>query len=446
MFLVIVNEFKQTFSDNTLIRQVRSSFIPIDYFMFDLVKSKIVISIFFFFFLLLPNAYCQEKNEQFENPSQNFSGKPKTIVLKPDKRIKSVYASDNENKLFISEVGGILYSFDGDTFEQLWMTDFGGRFVSEIAESKDLIYFVTSKSDTNSIGVLDNNSVSDTENGAVDNSDISNRNDVSELWAVDKKSGITINKIYISGERDFYLFPDKNYLYIVSDLFVSVYNFDLSRSVSKYPISENLSAKPLFDVKTGLFLFLYKDKVLRVSLNKDKFEESKFVLKPKKTKAFNSIVLTDKFYIVGDSIGNLYAINNIDGNIIWKFRAGGKLTDIKIFGDRIIVSSNDNFIYCMDISSGKRIWKKRLSGRISSVIKLTEEDFFIKSLYSTEFYLVDVHTGIITEKYINARLENEQEENHFDFQIKSSKRLIIIQNNNSIDIYKKNQHNLNTER
>ena len=377
---------------------------------------------------------------------KNFSKKTKTIFLKPDRRIKSIYASDNANKLFISEVGGILYLFDADTFEQLWTTDFGGRFVSEISESRDLIYLVTSKSDTDSVGSYENNSISNIENVADKNAVTSIRNDMSELWAVDKKSGITINKIHIPWEKDFYLYFDKNYLYVVSDLSISVYNSDLSRSVGKYRISESPSAKPLFDVKTGVFLFLYKDKILRVSLSKDKFVESKFILRPKKSEAFNSLALTDKFYIVGDSIGNLYAVNNNDGNIIWKFRAGGELTDIKIFVDRIIVSSNDNFIYCMDVSSGKRIWKKRLPGRISNIIKSTEENFFIKSLYSTEFLLVDVNTGNIIEKYTNAGLENKHEENRTDFQIKSLERLIIIQNNNSIDIYIKNQHNLDTER
>jgi outer membrane protein assembly factor BamB len=73
---------------------------------------------------------------------------------------------------------------------------------------------------------------------------------------------------------------------------------------------------------------------------------------------------TDGRYIFGDERGNLVLLA-ADGDQVWKFKNGAKISFISRDGSDYLAASFDNFIY--KFSRGGNVeWKRRLNGRVAS--------------------------------------------------------------------------------
>ena len=395
-------------------------------FMFESKKSRCVFSksLTVLIFLLCVVCYGQDKKVSEKGASKKnriFAVKPKTIELPPDKVIVSANASDNEKQLFLSEKKGLVYAFDLETTEQIWMTDLGGKISSNLIEAGNLIYIITSKND---IFEKTNNTNYISVKKAVDNNSV--------LWAIDKKSGITSGKVEIAGNKDFYIFNSGKFVYVVNDSKVSVFGQNLDNFIEIYSVEEKLAGQPLFDKQRENLYLIFENGVVELKTGKDKLIHKKTVFDRGKI-IVDAFAVSDGAFFVGDAVGNLYAFDRAAETEIWKFRAGGKISDIEVFDDKILVSSFDNFIYCLQKSDGERIWKKRFPGRISEIRKSSDEDFLVRSIYSADFYLVDILSGDIVEQYTGNQRDDLQRK-----AIRITPRLIMILKSNLIDIFKKN--------
>ncbi len=77
-------------------------------------------------------------------------------------------------------------------------------------------------------------------------------------------------------------------------------------------------------------------------------------------------IYENKIYIA-DNIGFIYAINFVNGQLIWIKNHGVPLrSNIKIFDNKIYVVNQDNRLLCLDAENGNKIWDIRT---ISSFIK-----------------------------------------------------------------------------
>ena len=65
----------------------------------------------------------------------------------------------------------------------------------------------------------------------------------------------------------------------------------------------------------------------------------------------------NKILIAADNLANLYAIDYLNGNLIWKnFNKSSFNSEIKIFDDKVFLVDYENVIRCISIEDGKEIW------------------------------------------------------------------------------------------
>ncbi len=65
----------------------------------------------------------------------------------------------------------------------------------------------------------------------------------------------------------------------------------------------------------------------------------------------------DKFLVAADSIANLYVMNYLTGDIIWKkFNPASFNSEIKIYKDKFFLIDFENIIRCISIKDGSEIW------------------------------------------------------------------------------------------
>lgn len=340
-------------------------------------------------------------------------------VINLEKEINEVVASDNEAVLYLSDKEGKLYAFDLKKYGQLWNSALGGKSSSNILEIQDRILFIT-KIVSESISV------------EPDNSDMTYN-----LWSIDKESGITKNHIKIKGKGKFLIIrKDNNSFFLVDNLCRAQFDskLDLISDVkclkNDSASDNNLYNRSLFDKTSNNLYLIHENNIYNTSLFKDDFTKKIY----SQSNSISSFAVFGNHILVGDNIGNLSLFDVERQQNVWKFRGGGKISDINIFQSIIIVSSYDNFLYCLDKQTGDLVWKKRLPGRIIGVQKYMEKFLKVKTSYSDDIFLVNIENG--QSIYQNTSFDTDKDQ-EFSKTYQTT-HLIINQNYNSIDIRMKN--------
>lgn len=95
--------------------------------------------------------------------------------------------------------------------------------------------------------------------------------------------------------------------------------------------------------------------------------------------------------------GALYALRRANGDILWRFDAGGS-KDVSIDGDRIYLPSTDGSLYCLEKANGKQLWKFDLDRGTPTRVVTTERWLIFGSSYQY-LYALDKETGKGTYRY-----------------------------------------------
>ncbi len=104
-----------------------------------------------------------------------------------------------------------------------------------------------------------------------------------------------------------------------------------------------------FDEK-GTILKFNKDS--KLIWKKNYYDKKQIKQKPSLYFATNG-----KLLIVADSIANIYALNLLTGDLIWKnYNSASYNSDIKIFEDKVFLIDFENTIRCISINDGKELW------------------------------------------------------------------------------------------
>jgi len=75
-------------------------------------------------------------------------------------------------------------------------------------------------------------------------------------------------------------------------------------------------------------------------------------------------VLSGKTLFAGSSRGELYALRDEDGSLLFRYRGGGEVVSAPVaVGSRVVYASLDHFIRCIEVSSGLLAWQSRSLGR-----------------------------------------------------------------------------------
>lgn len=81
---------------------------------------------------------------------------------------------------------------------------------------------------------------------------------------------------------------------------------------------------------------------------------------------------------VGDLGGWLNAVNASDGRKMWAFQAGGEIKSSPVVvGDRVLIASYDEHLYCLSTRNGSVLWKFRTQGQVHSTPSIADGMAFI---------------------------------------------------------------------
>ncbi len=102
--------------------------------------------------------------------------------------------------------------------------------------------------------------------------------------------------------------------------------------------------------------------------------------------------------VVGDERGNVASISIPGGKTIWKFKSGAAVSFVSISKDGLIATSLDNFIYLIWMYNGDVIWKRRLPGRLTEGVLIL--DGYVTALIYGEnsAFLIDSKKGKIVDQ------------------------------------------------
>jgi len=89
--------------------------------------------------------------------------------------------------------------------------------------------------------------------------------------------------------------------------------------------------------------------------------------------------------------GALYALKRANGDVIWRFDAGGS-KDVVLDRQRLFLPSSDGSIYCLQKANGKILWKFNLDFGVPTQLATTEKYIIVGSSYQY-LYLIDKNTG-----------------------------------------------------
>lgn len=95
---------------------------------------------------------------------------------------------------------------------------------------------------------------------------------------------------------------------------------------------------------------------------------------------------------VGDERGYVTSLAP-DGRDNWRFRTGARVSRIFAANGHLFAVSHDNFVYCLDVSNGNVIWKRRLDARATHSIAVNANYVFTTALDEHGAALTSVATG-----------------------------------------------------
>jgi outer membrane protein assembly factor BamB len=109
------------------------------------------------------------------------------------------------------------------------------------------------------------------------------------------------------------------------------------------------------------------------------------------------VLATGDAIVFSDPIGNIYSVSLINGDLIWKARAGAEVSDVSATDLGLLVSSNDNFVYMLSANRGDRKWKRKFSGRLLGKPVIHGNYGLFVTVAGTDAVILDLTSG----KFVN---------------------------------------------
>lgn len=252
-------------------------------------------------------------------------------------------AADN-GVIYLASEDGKITAIDAKTADVLWKSEIGGRVISTIAFSEKHLLAASNpqgESDKDGGGTL--------------------------LRAISKTTGLIDRTILMPHQDELLLAQWKGIVLAAAKSgWLAGFQLDSGEKLWEQNFNSQLSARPMFS-DGALAIGTSSDGVFLIDAETGK-ELVAFNGDPRPTAI---AALKTRQIVYGSSIGRMKKIDAENKPSRWKFRAGGQISGIEPNGDRILVSSYDNFIYMVS-PRGSLDWKKRLPGRPSDNILLTD--------------------------------------------------------------------------
>ena len=113
------------------------------------------------------------------------------------------------------------------------------------------------------------------------------------------------------------------------------------------------------------------------------------------------LLFDQKNFVIGDEKGNISSFtlgNKGKWRRIWNVKVGGSVSGLTSVNENLLVTSFDNFVYLFDRNNGKKIWKKRLSGRLvfKPLIQKKENRFI--AIENESAYIISLGEGKLIDQ------------------------------------------------
>ena len=248
---------------------------------------------------------------------------------------------------------------------KLWESDFGGEIASNIL-------------------VLDSSILLVARNSLVDNDGRR-----SQLRSLSSSAGITSwTQTIVDAEVHFLHRTAGAVILASSNGIVRSLDPATGQQFWKREIANSFLFAPIADDKR-LAIATEGNQVFLISLATGEIESVRKL--PFRITAF-AILNTDSI-MVGDDRGNVRRFVGGGERPLWTMKAGAAVSSIVAVNDRVLIASNDNFVYFLRAASGSVQWKRRYSGRVGFSLSLLGRYSLVANLNESEVFLTELATG-----------------------------------------------------
>ena len=174
---------------------------------------------------------------------------------------------------------------------------------------------------------------------------------------------------------------------------------DFSKFKFKKIQYNKIKENPLIVGKNYFITIDEKGSILKYVKGKLQWKKNIYEKKRERKKIKNiSLGVSGKKIYGADNLGNYYAINMNDGEIVWlKKHRGTFNSQIKFFKDKLFIIDNDNVIWCFSAADGNEVWSFKTKStfikskkRLSLVLTM---DSVIFSNSAGDITKLDINTG-----------------------------------------------------
>lgn len=103
--------------------------------------------------------------------------------------------------------------------------------------------------------------------------------------------------------------------------------------------------------------------------------------------------IADGVFVIGNSDGNVYALDVDTGDLKWQFETGHRVWATPlIVGDTVYIGSMDHHLYALRLSDGEEIWKYAAGGAFASTPTLQDGILYIGT-FANRVYAIDADDG-----------------------------------------------------
>ncbi len=273
-------------------------------------------------------------------------------------------------RVYAGLVNGTITAMDAGQLEVVWRADLGGEVASEIIIVNGGIAVVT-----NQIG----ESTAPSEN--------------SILRMLSKEAGITNWSLKLPYSERYHLGKmNGGVVAIGQDGSIALADHATGRIAWQAGPFGAVTAKPSFSVES--IVLGTSDKNLLVISAKDGSVITK------QTADFVPVsvsFLKNEGIAAGDARGNVILFEQKGAGLVWKFKSGAAVSSATEIDDGILVTSLDNFVYLLSDYNGDVIWKRRLTGRVTNS-GLAIDGFLVVLMYGeNSAFVIDLETGKVTD-------------------------------------------------
>ncbi len=121
------------------------------------------------------------------------------------------------------------------------------------------------------------------------------------------------------------------------------------------------------------------------------------------------MVVVENNIFVGEN-ENIYSLNAVNGNVIWRFKTQIEICPDIIYNDKLVfVMTNDGFIYALDCNRGTLMWKYQLA-----ILKNVFEDYCIKPAICKKDLVISRNDYLYILKTDNGKLKWNKSLNNFN--------------------------------